>query len=414
MLERLRDAAGARAVRAPAEAEAAGAGAPLAVVEPEDASAVAAVLNLCSGEGWGVAVAGATGRGRRGAEVLLRTRRLWGEPEHEPADLTAGVSAGVTLEELQATVAAAGQLAALDPPGWTARSVGGTIAARAAGPLQERFGSPRDQVLGVTLVSGDGRLLRLGGRVVKNVAGYDLVRLVVGSRGTLGVITHAHLRLFPKPLADLTLRADGDAAELAAMAPHAAALEPDALEIVAEDGKAALLVRFSGAEETVAWKAERLRDLAAGATRLAEHDATLWWTAGYDAEHTAALRLRWLGRPDRLALTMAAAEQLGGALNGLLNSRSGNRFTHAHAGAGEVRAGWRRLREPAEWQAAAALVAEARAAAAAEGVRLAVDAMPAAMAAVLEPAPKPDPVAAEVEERVRRAFDPAAILRAGG
>jgi FAD/FMN-containing dehydrogenase len=250
--------------------------------------------------------------------------------------------------------------------------------------------------------------------VVKNVAGYDLVRLVVGSRGTLGVITHAHLRLFPKPLADLTLRADGNAADLAAIAPHAAALEPDALELVAEDGKAALLVRFSGAEETVAWKAERLRALAGNATPLAEQDATLWWTAGYDSEHAAAMRLRWLGRPDHLALTMAAAEQLGGALDGLLNSRSGNRFTHAHAGTGEVRMGWRHLRKPAEWQAAARIMEGARTAAAAEGVRLTVDAMPAALTAVLEPAPPPDPVAAEVEERVRRAFDPAAILRAGG
>ena len=128
-----------------------------------------------------------------------------GPPDHRPDDFNVAAGAGVTLDALASGLAPEGQWLALDPPGGGGVSVGGVVADGRAGPLGALFGRPRDLLLGLTVVDGAGRILRLGGRVVKNVAGFDLVRLVAGSRGGLGMITEAVFRLHPLPAADLTL-----------------------------------------------------------------------------------------------------------------------------------------------------------------------------------------------------------------
>jgi hypothetical protein len=125
--------------------------------------------------------------------------------EHEPSDLICRVRAGLALSDLQEAVAREGQWLALDPPGGGRVTLGGVVATGIEGPLHVQYGRPRDQVLGLTLVDGEGRILALGGRVVKNVAGFDLVRLTVGSRGELGVVTEVNLRLYPRPEDDRTL-----------------------------------------------------------------------------------------------------------------------------------------------------------------------------------------------------------------
>jgi len=122
----------------------------------------------------------------------------------DAADHVATADAGCTLQVLQAALDAHGAFLALDPPGPASRTLGGALAAGGAGPLAAGFGPPRDQVLGMTFLAGNGTAIRTGGRVVKNVAGFDLAKAVIGSHGAFGCITSVHLRLRARPASDVT------------------------------------------------------------------------------------------------------------------------------------------------------------------------------------------------------------------
>jgi len=145
---------------------------------------------------------------RDGGDTVLSTRRLDRVLEHEPGDLTAIVEAGIRVSELQARLAPHGQMLALDPPGDP--TVGACLAGDLSGPRRHRYGAMRDLVIGVTLVLADGTIASSGGKVVKNVAGYDLGKLFSGSRGRLGLIARVAVRLHPKPAAQATVVADTD------------------------------------------------------------------------------------------------------------------------------------------------------------------------------------------------------------
>ncbi len=132
-------------------------------------------------------------------DLALCTLRLNRLLEHEAADLTCSVQAGMTLADLQQRLAEKGQFLALDPPDAERATIGGTLAANASGPERLRYGSARDLVIGLRLVLADGTIARSGGKVVKNVAGYDLNKLYIGSLGTLGVIVEANFKLTPRP-----------------------------------------------------------------------------------------------------------------------------------------------------------------------------------------------------------------------
>jgi glycolate oxidase FAD binding subunit len=140
-------------------------------------------------------------------DVVIDTSSLNAVVEHSYGDLVLTVQCGARLRDLQATVGQHGQWLALDPPEADG-TVGGTLAAAASGPRRLRFGTPRDLVLGVTVVLADGTVARSGGKVVKNVAGYDLGKLFTGSYGTLGVIAQATLRLHPVPVARRVVSVD--------------------------------------------------------------------------------------------------------------------------------------------------------------------------------------------------------------
>jgi FAD/FMN-containing dehydrogenase len=140
-----------------------------------------------------------------GDAVFVSVRNLAGIDAYEPEDLTVTVDAGTSLFALQDAVGAHGQFLPLDPPALDSATVGACVATASAGPLRALYGTPRDHVLGLDIVTGDGRLLHFGGRVVKNVAGYDMVRPIVGCYGALGVITRVSVRLRPRPMADETL-----------------------------------------------------------------------------------------------------------------------------------------------------------------------------------------------------------------
>jgi len=168
--------------------------------------------------------------------LYLSLEKLDRVHEHEPADLTVTVGAGLRLQRMADHLQEAGQWIPVDPPGGQARRVGGLVAGGRWGPLHLGYGAPRDHVLGATLVTGDGRILELGGKVVKNVAGFDLLRLAVGSRGRLGVVVRTTVRLHPIPAADRTLLFPSqDHRELHLLALRLAGLpgSPAALEVLA-------------------------------------------------------------------------------------------------------------------------------------------------------------------------------------
>src|SRR5215813_6805690 len=131
--------------------------------------------------------------------LVMGLSRLGRLLDHEPGDLTATVEAGITVEAFQTTLGSRGQWLSLDPPDAGRATVGGVLATNASGPRRHLYGTARDLLIGLTVVTAEGAVVRGGGKVVKNVAGYDLPKLFVGSCGTLGVIVEVTLRLRPLP-----------------------------------------------------------------------------------------------------------------------------------------------------------------------------------------------------------------------
>ena len=179
--------------------------------------------------------------------------------EHEAGDLTCTVEAGMRLSELGTALARAGQRLSLDPPGDP--TVGACLARRLSGPLSHRYGSPRDLVLGVTLVLGDGTVASSGGKVVKNVAGYDLAKLVCGSEGRLGLIARVALRLHPLPTSSATLVVETDEPAEVVRALRLSQLQPSAVDVL-HPGRVAVL--FEGRAAAVEAQLEAARALVGG------------------------------------------------------------------------------------------------------------------------------------------------------
>ena len=180
------------------------------------------------------------------AGVELHTTLLDRVIEHEPADMVVSVEAGITLEALQAQLAKSGQFLPLDPFASPGHTIGGLLATGWSGPLRQRYGSARDFLIGIRVALADGRLASAGGRVVKNVSGYDLMKLHYGAMGALGVIVAASFKVFPLPLHDVTVKSgEGwDGALRALSLP----LAPVAVELFS-DGR--VLARFFGSPDAV-------------------------------------------------------------------------------------------------------------------------------------------------------------------
>lgn len=241
----------------------AGHSAPVSVVRPGSEAEVAALLEWATAEGVGVRPAGSTERVELSADrpwVALSCDRLAGIDAYDPADLTLTAGAGTPFGEVDDALRAHQQWAPFDPPRVRSRTLGGLVADGSSGPLWAGYGELRNHVLGLNVVTGDGRTLRLGGRVVKNVAGFDQVKAMVGSHGTLAVITSVCMRAFPVPVVDRVLVLTGDS--LAALVPTAlrvgtAPILPASTVLVAGSSAApagadaALVVRLHGARSTV-------------------------------------------------------------------------------------------------------------------------------------------------------------------
>jgi glycolate oxidase FAD binding subunit len=182
---------------------------PSLVVEPGSVEEISAVMKLASREGLAVSPRGGGTKSGWGAppralDLVLSTARMDTIFEHVPGDQIVRTQSGVKLGTLQEELAEANQMLALDPPEKEA-TVGGVVAANSSGPRRYKYGTVRDLIIGVTVVLADGTVAKAGGKVVKNVAGYDLSKLFTGSFGTLGVIADANFRLHPHPEAVRTV-----------------------------------------------------------------------------------------------------------------------------------------------------------------------------------------------------------------
>jgi FAD/FMN-containing dehydrogenase len=296
---RLRHALGEQAVEADRE------GRPRAV--PDSIEGIAQVCGLAHEQGWRVRL-----EGRRSwmpadapAELALTTRALARIREIAPDDLVATSEAGVPLAVLQRELAARGAWLAIDPPGHPDRSLGSAIATGTAGPLRHGYGPLRDHILGGTMVTGDGRVIKAGGNVVKNVAGYDLTKLQVGGFGAFGVVTQVHLRLRALPTARITLLARGERDLLTrqARALMDAQLAAAALELfspaLAAEPDWILALELTGTEAAVEAEATRaVEHSEVSWDRLAPEQATAFWNAAARAPLAAPITIRLGAFPD--------------------------------------------------------------------------------------------------------------------
>ncbi len=314
--------------------------------------------------------------------------------EYEPADLTLTAECGATLASLRETLAARGQELPLEGGHSGRATLGGVLAANASGPRRRRFGAPRDRVLGARYLLGDGTMARTGGKVVKNVAGYGLHRILCGSRGGLAVILEASLKLVPAPAARAALIYGCDASALRDRARFSAylRLEPAAACVLSADlARAAGLdphrathVSVVGLEDDAPWIAEQEREvrrtLGAPLARLEGAEVAALWPRLADVEETPGPRLEF-----------TTADESPTAISPLLARVTQSRYVY-RAAAGRL------IVWPPESEAAAIveLLAET-------GFTL-IDARGVALP---EPAAPPQVAVRALRERLREAIDPA-------
>ena len=293
---------------------------PALVIEPGTEKVLAGILRLSNEAGLAVIPRGGGtkmgwGNAPSPADLILSTARMNAVIEHAWADLTVSVEAGCTIQRLQETLAQHGQRLALDPLWPEKATIGGVLSANDSGALRLRFGGLRDLIIGVTIALPDGTLASSGGKVVKNVAGYDLPKLVTGALGTLGVITRAVFRLHPLPRNTRTFSiAAGNAEETQQLmlALQDSKLAHTSLQShFSGDAPPVAGILFEGTEAGIAAQEVQLRRLAAPA-RVSEDSASAvasregLWTF-LDAASVAIAKISIL--PANLARTIELVER---------------------------------------------------------------------------------------------------------
>ncbi|SDT11348.1 glycolate oxidase FAD binding subunit [Nocardioides scoriae] len=368
------------------------------VARPTDTDQVAAVLRACAAHGLAVVPRGngtklSWGSAPRRADVLLDLSGLDQVLDHAAGDLIVAAQAGAPLAEVQRVAAQGGQRLALDEtvPGTT---VGGMLATNTSGPRRTAIGTARDLLIGVTMVRADGVVAKAGGRVVKNVAGYDLGKLLIGSMGTLGVVVDATFRLHPVPAASRWVSVPvADPAQALAVSQSVvhAQVVPAAVEVEWADGAGTVSVLLEGREDGVAGRAASTRELLGTASSESDEPpaggAAYPWTTGVAGdERETALKLSF--ELSGLADVLAAVAGTPARLRGSAGSGVVYAALPAATPAAEVAALLARLREVCTRRGGAAVVVDAPAA-----VKAAVD--------VWGPVP-----ALDLMRRVKDQFDP--------
>ena len=285
---------------------------PRLVAEPRTPETVAATLGWASSAQLSVLVRGGGtklewGGVAQACDLLLSMAALDAVVEHRHGDLTATIQAGAPLTTVNTALAEHGQWLPLDPPSPERATIGGVVATNDSGPRRHRHGAPRDLIIGITVARSDGQLAKAGGIVVKNVAGYDLSRLLTGSFGCLGVIVSATFKLAPLAAASRTVLIDlesSDALSSAIATLSSSSLTPTAMEL--EWRPARLMIRFESVEAAVEQQAREAIGLVAGhgaATVLSGDDESeLWARAGRWDEPGAVVKLST--RPTALVPTL--------------------------------------------------------------------------------------------------------------
>jgi glycolate oxidase FAD binding subunit len=249
----------------------------------------------------------------------IDTRGLNRIVEHNAGDFTAVLEAGVSLQEAQAVFGRAGQMLALDPPPGEndAATIGGILASNDSGPLRHRYGSMRDLVIGITVVLCDGVVAASGGKVIKNVAGYDLAKLFTGSFGTLGMVARVALRLHPLARNSATLMgtsSDPEKLGATALALARLPLEADCLDVSWTDGSGRVLVRFAGATAEARARAAAAHMTALDEPTVVTDDAQIWSEQRLLQRAPDGFFIKVSGRPTDLPNVIRAAKAAGGGV----------------------------------------------------------------------------------------------------
>jgi len=394
-------------------------------VFPGSVEEVSAVLALADRAAvpvipWGGGTAIGTGAPPARPGIVLGLGRLNRLLEHEPGDLTATIEAGMTVEALQTALQARGQWFSLDPPDADAATIGGVLSANASGSRRHLYGTARDLLIGVTIVCADGAVVRGGGKVVKNVAGYDLPKLFVGAHGTLGIIVAATLKLRPKPEAETLVAAAFDSLKdcgLATRALMASDLIPSAVDLLDGESAAtiglpgdrpALVVGFDGLPEQVEWQRAELARLCreAGGGELRGLPAATWAALPVAARRAVAgpaavMRLSVL--PARVAEVVERASATARSL-GLRAAFS------AHAGVGVISGAL--APGPDAVARVASTLSDWRAAARGAGGHATLEVAPLAVKEAVGVWDQPGP-AGRLMGRIKAQLDPNGILNPG-
>jgi glycolate oxidase FAD binding subunit len=289
----------------------------LRVAEPESEQELSEALRCADREGVAVIPRGGGtkldwGNPPSRAGVILSSARLNRIVEHAGADLTVTVEGGCLFAELQRALAAHGQRLALDPLWPESATIGGILSTNDSGAWRLAYGALRDLIIGITLVLADGTIARSGGKVVKNVAGYDLPKLATGALGTLGVIAQATFRLHPLPRNTCTLTvAPVDVAEAQALLLRIqdTNLAHTALQLRAEAGRTPQLdILFEGTAAGIAAQTARLAALA-GSAPVTESQDAVWRARQQIADRDSLVKCSVL--PAQIADAIAAIERTG-------------------------------------------------------------------------------------------------------
>jgi glycolate oxidase FAD binding subunit len=337
------------------------------------------------------------GRPVRSTE-MLSTRELAGITEYVPGDLVLTARAGTTLGEIRDATRAHGQWLALDPAGSDNGTIGATVATASAGPLRSFFGAPRDLVLGLEFVSGAGVVARGGGRVVKNVAGFDLTRLLTGSWGTLGVITEVTVRLHARPEADESVAVSLDPSTGATrvrqllrrlpFTPYACEIVNNNFVNVPGGAGVTALFRLGGNAESVRAQRESLAELGA----VSEVEPSVWSRLA-GAEPAGSLVFRLSGLPTELDRIWGEATAIAAQCPGTLLHATGSR-------------GVVRCIVPSEAESVAAV---RQAFSLSTKSRRVGERLPGELWSVCSPSPVRD----RLSTGIKRTFDPDNVLNAG-
>jgi glycolate oxidase FAD binding subunit len=325
---------------------------PSSIVYPSIAEELKSVITRAYSNGWGVVPCGrgtklGWGGMSKGVDLVVSTERLNRVVEHAVGDLTVTVEAGVKFADLQEILLKTGQFLPLEPAYPQEATIGGIVATADSGSWRQRYGGVRDMLLGISFVRSDGQIAKAGGRVVKNVAGYDLMKLFTGSYGTLGILTEVTLRVYPvqEAAATVVLTGEKEAIASATKTLLASALTPTAVDLLSTKlvtqlgfGQGmGLMVRFQSVTDSVKEQSSRLLEVGQqlglqGTLYTDANEANLWqslqeqiWTA----PHQPAITCKIGVLPTAAVTTLTQLDTL--------TSSTGLGFIHAGSGLGRLR-----------------------------------------------------------------------------